>query len=73
MVASIEAIIQGIVDSSLFRLRMDVPAAARMLMIQWEGCMARAAIDGLDGDHLHRAGAEALGQLVDLIIAPTES
>ncbi|MGW8481925.1 TetR/AcrR family transcriptional regulator [Microbacterium sp. NPDC055903] len=72
MVASIEAIIQGILDSGLFGLRTDVPTAARMLMVQWEGCMARAAIDGYDGDQLHTAGAEALGQLVDLIIAPAE-
>lgn len=72
MVTSIEAIIQGLIDTGLFALRIDVPSAARMLMIQWEGCMARAALDGLDGERLHRVGAEALGQLVDLIIAPTE-
>ena len=72
MVASIEGIIQGIIDSGLFSLRIDVPSAARMLMVQWEGCMARAAMEGLDGDRLHHVGAEALGQLVDLIIAPAE-
>ena len=72
MVASIESIIQGLIDTGLFALRIDVPAAARMLMIQWEGCMARAALDGLDGERLHRVGAEALGQLVDLIIAPAQ-
>lgn len=72
MMASIEGIIQGIVDSGLFALRIDVPTAAQMLMIQWEGCMARAAVAGWDGEKLHRAGAEALGQLVDLLIAPAE-
>ncbi|GAB3600106.1 TetR/AcrR family transcriptional regulator [Microbacterium tumbae] len=72
MMASIEGIIQGIVDSGLFGLRVDVPTAARMLMVQWEGCMGRAAIAGLDGDDLHRTGSEALGQLVELIIAPAE-
>ena len=72
MVASIEGIIQGLIDTGLFALRIDVPSAARMLMVQWEGCMARAALEGLDGERLHRVGAEALGQLVDLIIAPTE-
>lgn len=72
LTASIEDIIRGIVDSGLFALRIDVPAAARMLMVQWEGCMARAAVSGWDGEKLHRAGAEALGQLVELIIAPAE-
>lgn len=72
MTASIEEIIQGIVDSGLFALRIDVPTAAQMLMVQWEGCMARAAVSGWDGEKLHRAGAEALGQLVDLLIAPTD-
>lgn len=71
MVTSIEEIIQGLIDTGLFALRIDVPSAARMLMVQWEGCMARAALDGLDGESLHHVGAEALGQLVDLIIAPT--
>jgi AcrR family transcriptional regulator len=70
MVASIESIIQGIVDSGLFALRVEVPTAARMLLVQWEGCMARAAVEGLDGDRLHQAGSQALGELVGLIIAP---
>ncbi|WP_309127570.1 TetR/AcrR family transcriptional regulator [Microbacterium sp.] len=73
MIASIEEIIQGIVDSGLFALRIGVPQAAQMLMVQWEGCMARAAVSGYDGERLHRAGAEALGQLVQLIIAPADS
>ncbi|MGO2745583.1 TetR/AcrR family transcriptional regulator [Microbacterium sp.] len=72
MTASIEGIIQGIVDSGVFALRVDVAVAAQMLMVQWEGCMSRAAVSGWDGDRLHRAGAEALGQLVELIIAPVE-
>jgi AcrR family transcriptional regulator len=70
MITSIEGIIQGIIDSGLFSLRIDVATAAQMLMVQWEGCMARAAVSGWDGEKLHRAGAEALGQLVDLLIAP---
>lgn len=70
LMASIEGIVQSIVDSGLFSLRVDVPVAAQMLMVQWEGCMARAAVSGYDGERLHRAGAEALGQLVDLVIAP---
>src|SRR5690606_28397458 len=64
LTASIEGIIQGIVDSGLFELRVAVPVAAQMLMVQWEGCMARAAVSGLDGEKLHHAGAEALGQAV---------
>lgn len=71
MVASIEAIIQGIVDSGLFALRMDVADAAQMFMVQWEGCMSRAAVTGLDGDALHEEGARALGRIVELIIDRT--
>lgn len=70
LVSGIEGIIQGIVDSGLFALRVDVPAAAQILMVQWEGCMARGVIAGYDGEKLHRMGAEALAQLVELIIAP---
>lgn len=72
MTASIESIVQGIVDSGLFSLRMDVPTAAQMLMIQWEGCLARAAVAGQDGVELQHAGAEALSQLVDLIVEPAQ-
>lgn len=70
MTASIEGIVQGIVDSGLFSLRVDVPAAAQMLMIQWEGCLSRAAVSGHDGDELHHVGAQALSQLIDLIVEP---
>lgn len=73
MTASIEGIIGGIVDSGLFALRVDVPTAAQMLLVQWEGCMVRAAVSGYDGDKLHRAGAEALAGLVELIIAPADT
>lgn len=72
MVASIEGIVQGIVDSGLFTLRVDVAVAAQMLVVQWEGCMSRSVLDGLDGSRLHEAGSAALGQLVELLIAPTE-
>ena len=72
MTASIEGIIQSIIDSGLFALRVEVPVAAQMLMVQWEGCMVRAAVAGYDGEQLHRAGAEALGQDVELIGAPVE-
>jgi len=72
MTASIEGIIQSIIDSGLFALRVEVPVAAQMLMVQWEGCMVRAAVAGYDGEQLHRAGAEALGQVVELIGAPVE-
>ncbi|KDA04945.1 TetR family transcriptional regulator [Microbacterium sp. CH12i] len=72
MITSIEGIIQGIVDSGLFALRVDVATAAQMLMVQWEGCMGRGVISGYDGEQLHRVGAEALGRLVELIIAPAQ-
>ncbi|HCS61620.1 MAG TPA: TetR/AcrR family transcriptional regulator [Microbacterium sp.] len=70
LVSSIEGIIQGIVDSGLFALRVQVPAAAQILTVQWEGCMARGVIAGYDGEQLHRVGAEALARVVELILAP---
>jgi AcrR family transcriptional regulator len=72
MVTSIEGIIQGIVDSGLFALRIDVAEAGRMLMILWEGMMVRGVIAGQDGEQLHRTGGEVLGRLVELIIAPKQ-
>ncbi|MGM7680008.1 TetR/AcrR family transcriptional regulator [Microbacterium sp. A94] len=72
LTASIEGIIQGIVDSGLFALRVDVAVAAQMLMVQWEGCMGRGVLAGHDGEKLHSVGAEALGHIVELIIAPAE-
>ncbi len=73
MVDSITEIIQGIVDSGLFALRVDVATAAQMLTVQWEGCMGRGVIAGQDGEQLHHVGAEALGRVVELIIAPTDA
>lgn len=70
MVASIEEIVQVVVDSGMFTLRVDVPTAARMLMVQWEGCMGRGAIAGNDGEELRHLGADALGELVTLLVAP---
>lgn len=72
MIASIEGIVGGIVESGLFSLRISVPAAAQMLMVQWEGCMTRGVLSGAEGEDLHRAGTEALSALVELLIAPTE-
>lgn len=69
LIASIEEIIQGIVNSEVFALSVDVSTAAQMLLTQWEGCMSRGVISGYDGEQLHRAGAEALGRVVELIIA----
>lgn len=71
MLASIEGIIQGIVDSGLFALRVGVPEAARMLMLVWEGAMVRGAVEGHDHARLHRSGGEVLGQLVRLVIDPS--
>ena len=71
MLASIEGIIQGIVDSGLFALRVAVPEAARMLLLVWEGAMVRGAVEGHDHAQLHRSGGEVLGRLVELIIDPS--
>jgi AcrR family transcriptional regulator len=72
MVASIEGIIGGIIDSGLFALRVDVSTAAEILLVQWEGRMARAVIAGRDGEELHRDSAEILARVVELIIDPAE-
>lgn len=71
MVASIEGIVGGIVESGLFSLRIDVPAAAQMLMVQWEGAMNRGVLSGAEGEDLHRFGTEALSALVQLLISPS--
>jgi len=70
LMASIEGIVQGIVDSGLFALRVDVPSAAQILIVQWDSCMARGVIAGYNSEKLHRVGAEALAWIVELIIAP---
>lgn len=73
LLASVEAIIVGIVETGSFTLRLDVAVAARMLMTVWEGAAIRSAISGADGNDLQCMGGEALGPLVELIIAPTPS
>ncbi len=70
MLASVEAMIGGIVDSGALTLRVDVPTAARMLMTAWEGAMVRTAIEGGDDVQIGRAASAALGTLVELLIAP---
>lgn len=71
MIASIEGIIQSLVDSGLFVLRLEVPEAARILMLLWEAAMVRGAIEGQQGEPLHSAGSEMLGHLVALMIVPS--
>ncbi|MGX1793169.1 TetR/AcrR family transcriptional regulator [Microbacterium sp. NPDC055312] len=67
MMQSIVAIIQDIVDSGQITLRIDAEAAARLLMIVWEGMSVRSAMNGDDSHRLRRAGSEALGRMVELI------
>ncbi|MBW8762103.1 MAG: TetR/AcrR family transcriptional regulator [Microbacterium sp.] len=68
MVASIAQIISDIVAAGHFRLREPAEAAARMLMIVWEGMTVRGAMDGQDASQLRRTGGEELGRLVSMLI-----
>jgi len=68
MVASIAQIIADIVSAGLLRLRVPAEAAARMLMIVWEGMTVRGAMAGQDAGQLRRVGGEELGRLVTLLL-----
>jgi AcrR family transcriptional regulator len=68
MVASIAQIIADIVAAGLLRLRVPAEAAARMLMIVWEGMTVRGAMAGQDAGQLRRVGGEELGRLVTLLL-----
>lgn len=68
MVASIAQIISDIVAAGRLRLREPAEAAARMLMIVWEGMTVRGAMDGQDASQLRRTGGEELGRLVSMLI-----
>ncbi|WP_217182905.1 TetR/AcrR family transcriptional regulator [Streptomyces sp. AC495_CC817] len=68
MVASIATIITDIAAAGLLKLRVPAEAAARMLMIVWEGMTVRGAMDGQDAAQLRHAGGAELGRLVQLLI-----
>lgn len=68
MVASIARIVEDIVEAGLITLRLPAHAAARMLMIIWEGMTVRGAMAGEDDEGLRRSGSEELGRLVQLLI-----
>ncbi|MFJ4224202.1 TetR/AcrR family transcriptional regulator [Microbacterium sp. NPDC089695] len=68
MVTSIATIITDIVEASTLELRIPAEAAARMLMIIWEGMTVRGAMAGHDSDQLRHAGSEELGRLVQLLL-----
>lgn len=69
MVASIATIITDIVSVSSLELRIPAEAAARMLMIIWEGMTVRGAMAGQDSEQLRQSGSEELGRLVQLLLA----
>jgi AcrR family transcriptional regulator len=69
MVASIAGIITDISAQGLLELRVPAEAAARMLMIAWEGMTVRGAMAGKDAGQLRQSGSEELGRLVELLIA----
>lgn len=68
MVTSIATIISDIVEVSPLELRIPADAAARMLMIIWEGMTVRGAMAGHDSDRLRHSGSEELGRLVQLLL-----
>lgn len=69
MIASIAEIIRGIIDSGAISLRMEPEPAARLLMIAWEGLTVRGAMAGADDDRLREDSGEALGRLVQALMA----
>lgn len=69
MVASIATIITDIVSVSSLELRVPAEAAARMLMIIWEGMTVRGAMAGQDSEQLRQSGSGELGRLVQLLLA----
>lgn len=68
MVSSIATIVSDIVEASTLELRIPAEAAARMLMIIWEGMTVRGAMAGRDADQLRHSGSEELGRLVQLLL-----
>lgn len=68
MVASIAQIITDIVSAGLLELRVPAEAAARMLIIVWEGMTVRGAMAGQDAAQLRHAGSAELARLVELLI-----
>lgn len=67
VIASVAEIITDIVAAGMLRLKVPADAAARMLMILWEGTTTRGAMAGMDSGPLRRAGSEELGHLVQLL------
>jgi len=70
MVASVAQIVEDIVVAGSLRLRIPAAAAARMLMILWEGMTVRGAMAGQDDERLRHSGSEELARLVELLIEP---
>lgn len=68
MIAGIARIISDIVASEKMTLRMDADAAARLLLIIWEGAVVRGAMAGEDDEGLRRHGGAELARVVDLIL-----
>lgn len=69
MVRSIAQIITDISAAGMLTLRLPAEAAARILIIVWEGMTVRGAMAGMDAAQLRHAGGEELGRLVQLLIA----
>lgn len=68
MIASISQIITDIVSVGALGLRVPAEAAARMLVIAWDGMTVRGAMAGHDDAQLRRDGSEELSRLVQLLM-----
>lgn len=68
LVASIEEIIQNVVDEGLLSLRVNVHTAARMLMTVWSDVMTLGAIERLSDAQLRQSGSESLGAVVAALV-----
>ena len=69
LVESIAEIIREIVATGVIALRMEPQLLARVLMIVWEGMAVRGTMADEDRARLHENGSEALGRLVQALMA----
>lgn len=67
MIRGIAEMIQEIIDSGQFALKLDAQETARLLMVVWEGMTVRGAMGGDDSDQLRGTGSRALGRMVELL------
>lgn len=67
IIRGIAEMIQEIVDTGEFALRVDAEEAARLLTVVWEAMTVRSTLIGDDSVDVRRVGSEALGRMVQLL------